>query len=225
MKFFLDTANLDEIRTFASTGLIDGVTTNPSLMAKAGRPVADIVKEICSLISGPISVEVTATDYNAMLKQAYHLAGLSDTIAIKVPLTMDGLKACHRLRQDHIMVNVTLCFSPAQALLAAKAGATFISPFIGRLDDIGQDGLELVHTIREIYDQYPEITTAILAASVRHPIHVVDAARFGADVVTLPAKVLEQLYRHPLTDIGLEKFLSDWRESGLELGEEACPSP
>lgn len=217
MKFFLDTTNLDEIRTFAKTGLIDGITTNPSLMAKAGRPVKDIVKEICELIAGPVSVEVTATTYDAMLKQAYQLAGLSDNIAIKVPLTMDGLKACHTLRKDHIMVNVTLCFSPAQALLAAKAGATFVSPFIGRLDDIGQDGLELIHTIREIYDQYPEITTAILAASVRHPVHVVDAARFGADIVTLPAKVLEQLYHHPLTDIGLEKFLKDWRASGLEL--------
>ena len=218
MKFFLDTANLDEIRKFAGTGIIDGVTTNPSLMAKAGRPVEDIVKEICELIPGPVSVEVTATDYDAMLKQGYKLAGLSDNIAIKVPLTMDGLKACNTFRKDHIMVNVTLCFSPAQALLAAKAGATFVSPFIGRLDDIGQDGLELIHTIREIYDQYPDITTAILAASIRHPIHVVDAARFGADVITLPVKVLEQMYQHPLTDIGLEKFLSDWRKSGLEIG-------
>ncbi len=218
MKFFLDTADIDEIRKYSDTGLVDGVTTNPSLMAKAGRPFQEIVAEICELVNGPVSVEVTATIYEEILQQANRLAELAENIVIKVPLTMDGLKACHTLSGSGIMVNVTLCFSPAQALLAAKSGATFVSPFVGRLDDIGHSGMELIHTIREIYDQYPDIHTAILAASIRSPEHVVDAARFGADVVTLPPKVLQQLYNHPLTTQGLEQFLSDWEKSGLELG-------
>lgn len=211
MKFFLDTANIDEIREAASLGLLDGVTTNPSLVAKEGRDFHEVLREICSLVNGPISAEVTAEDHPTMMDQAHELAKIHPNITIKVPLTRDGLKSCKKLREEDIQVNVTLCFSPTQALMAAKADATFISPFIGRLDDISQDGMELIQQIRAIYDNYG-FGTQILAASIRHPLHVVQSALAGADVATMPFKVILQLLKHPLTDIGQEKFLSDWNK-------------
>lgn len=217
MKFFLDTADVDELRELAETGMVDGVTTNPSLMAKSGRPVLDVLREICAVIEGPVSAEVTATDLDGMLEEGRRLADLAENIAVKVPLTWNGLKACRALSQSGIMVNVTLCFSANQALLAAKAGARFVSPFIGRLDDLGLGGMELIGEIREIYDNYDAITTEILAASIRHPLHVKEAARFGADVATLPPAVLRQLVHHPLTDKGLDAFLADWRKTGQSI--------
>ena len=211
MKFFIDTANIDEIRDAARLGILEGVTTNPSLVAKEGRKFEDVIAEICTIIDGPISAEVTAVDYDGMLAQAHPLAKIHKNVTIKVPLTQDGLRACKALRAEGIDVNVTLCFSPSQALLAAKCGATFISPFVGRLDDVSQDGIELIRQIRAIYDNYG-FTTQILAASIRHPMHVVDCALAGADVGTMPYKVMTQLYEHPLTDLGLKKFLADWEK-------------
>jgi transaldolase len=217
VKFFVDTADIGELRDLAETGMVDGVTTNPSLMAKSGRPVLDVLREICAFVEGPVSAEVTATDLDGMLEEGRRLADLAENIAVKVPLTWNGLKACRALSQSGTMVNVTLCFSANQALLAAKAGARFVSPFIGRLDDLGLDGIELIGEIREIYDNYAAITTEILAASIRHPLHVTQAARFGADVATLPPAVLRQLVHHPLTDKGLDAFLADWRKTGQSI--------
>jgi transaldolase len=214
MKFFIDTADLDEIAALAATGLVDGVTTNPSLISKHGARMVDRIADIAGLIDGPISAEVTAIDTEGMLAEGRALAKISGNIAVKVPLTEAGLAACKALSTEGTMVNVTLCFSAAQAILAAKAGATFVSPFVGRLDDIGQDGMALISEIVEIYRQYPGFKTEVLVASVRHPGHVVDAARLGADVVTVPPKTLSQLFRHPLTDKGLSAFLSDWDASG-----------
>ncbi|HEX4825960.1 MAG TPA: fructose-6-phosphate aldolase [Candidatus Polarisedimenticolaceae bacterium] len=209
MKFFIDTANLDEIREAARLGILDGVTTNPSLVAKEGRKFEDVIREITTIVDGPISAEVTALDYDGMMAQAAPLAKIHKNVTIKVPLTKEGLRACKALRAQGIHVNVTLCFSPSQALLAAKCDATFISPFVGRLDDISHEGMDLIRQIRAIYDNYG-YTTQILAASIRHPLHVVDSALAGADVGTMPFKVMMQLYEHPLTENGLKKFLEDW---------------
>lgn len=218
MKFFVDTADINEIQDLNETGLLDGVTTNPSLIAKSGRQFTEVIKDICAVVAGPVSAEVTATEANAMVEEGLKLREIADNVTIKVPLTWDGLKACHRLRQDNIMVNVTLCFNANQALLAAKAGATFISPFIGRLDDIGLDGMELIEEIREIYDNYPDtLETEILAASIRGPNHVKLSALAGADVATVPPKVLKDLVKHPLTDKGLEAFLADWKKTGQSI--------
>lgn len=217
MKFFVDSADAGEIRDLAATGLVDGVTTNPSLVAKTGRPFAETIAGICAAVPGPVSAEVAATDADGMVAEGRRLAAIAGNVAVKVPLTWDGLKACRRLRDSGIAVNVTLCFSPAQALLAAKAGASFISPFVGRLDDLGQDGMQLVADICAIYRQYPGIDTEVLVASVRGPRHVVDAARLGAHVATLPPAVLRQLAQHPLTDKGLAAFLADWRKTGQSI--------
>lgn len=216
MKFFADTAEISEIRELAQTGLLDGVTTNPTLVQKSGRNFHDVVKEITSVVSGPVSAEVVALDYDGMIREAEVLRKIADNIAVKVPLTPAGLKACKSLTGDGAMVNVTLCFSPAQALLAAKAGATFISPFVGRLDDVGFDGMELIADIRLIYDNY-DFPTQILVASVRSPMHVVDAAKVGADVMTAPPKIIWQLFKHPLTDVGIASFLKDWEETGQKI--------
>src|SRR4051812_2902439 len=212
MKFFIDTADVAEIRDLAATGLVDGVTTNPSLIAKSGRKFLDVVREICEIAPGPISAEVTATDHATMLKEGRLLAKLAKNVTVKVPLTPDGLKTCKALSNEGTMVNVTLCFSPAQAILAAKAGATFISPFVGRLDDIAEDGLVLLQSIIEIYQNY-SWKTEVLAASLRHPVHVIEAARMGADIATMPFKVFQQLLKHPLTDKGQEQFLTDWKKT------------
>ncbi len=208
MKFFIDTADIDEIRDAASLGILDGVTTNPSLIAKEGRDFHTVLKEIVSIVNGPISAEVTAIELEGMLDQAHTLAEIHPNIVIKLPLIAEGLRACKRLTDKGIKTNVTLCFSASQALLAAKAGATYVSPFIGRLDDISEDGMELIQSMRVIYDNYG-FETQILAASIRHPMHVVQAALAGADVATIPHKVIGQLVKHPLTDIGLAKFLAD----------------
>ena len=216
MKFFADTAEVAEIRELADTGLLDGVTTNPSLIHKSGRDFLEVVREIAGVVKGPVSAEVVALDYEGMMREAGVLRKIADNIAIKVPLTPDGLKACKALTGDGSMVNVTLCFSPAQALLAAKAGATFISPFVGRLDDIGQNGMELIADIRQIYDQY-DFGTEILVASVRHPMHIVEAAKMGADVMTAPPKIIWQLFKHPLTDSGIASFLKDWQATGQKI--------
>ena len=217
MKFFADTAEIAEIRELADTGLLDGVTTNPSLVHKADRDFLEVVREIAGVVSGPVSAEVVALDFEGMMREAEVLRKIADNIAIKVPLTPAGLKACKALTADGTMVNVTLCFSPAQALLAAKAGATFISPFIGRLDDVATDGMGLIADIRLIYDNY-DFPTQILAASVRHPMHVVEAAKLGADVMTAPPKIIWQLFKHPLTDAGIESFLADWQKTGQKIG-------
>lgn len=217
MKFFVDSADVDQIRELSETGLVDGVTTNPSLVAKTGRDFTEVVKEICSFVDGPVSAEVTATEHGGMVTEGRKLAEIAPNITIKVPLTWDGLKACRTLTDGGIKVNVTLCFSANQALLAAKAGATFISPFVGRLDDVGEDGIELIREIREIYDNYPDLDTQILAASLRHPQHVKQSALAGADVATIPPQVMRQLVNHPLTDKGLEKFLADWRATGQSI--------
>jgi transaldolase len=219
MKFFIDTANLDEIRELAATGLLDGVTTNPSLIAKSGRNMLDVIREICEVVPGDVSAEVTATDYQAMLHEGRRLAKVATNVVIKVPLTMDGLKACKTLRHEGIKVNVTLCFSPAQALLAAKAGATYISPFVGRLDDIGHDGMAMVADIVQIYRNFPKLETEVLVASVRNPGHVVTAAKLGAHVATVPPAVLKQMFAHPLTDKGLAAFLADWAKTGQSILE------
>lgn len=214
MKFFIDTANLDEIREATALGLIDGVTTNPSLVAKEGNvDFKQHIAAICEIVQGPVSAEVTSLDVDGMLREGREYARIAPNVVVKCPLTRDGLKATRQLTDEGTKVNVTLCFSAAQAILAAKAGAAFISPFIGRLDDIGQNGLELLADIVEIYGNYAW-GTEVLAASMRHPIHVVEAARMGADVATLPFKVIEQLIKHPLTDKGLDAFLADWKKSG-----------
>ena len=217
MKFFVDTADTDEIRDLAATGLVDGVTTNPSLVAKTGRKFLDVVKDICEMVPGPVSAEVTATDFETMLKEGQKLVKLAPNIAVKVPLTPDGLKTCKALSDDGHMVNVTLCFSPGQAILAAKAGASFISPFVGRLDDISTDGMNLIADICEIYNQYENFKTEVLVASIRGPMHLVEAARMGAHVSTMPPNVLRQLYKHPLTDAGLAAFLADWEKTGQSI--------
>jgi transaldolase len=209
MKFFIDTANIDEIREAAALGVLDGVTTNPSLVAKEGKDFHSRLREIVSVVNGPISAEVTSTVPDEMLEQAHELSQISPNIVIKLPVTREGLQVCRKLRNDEIRVNMTLCFSPAQALLAAKADATYISPFIGRLDDISNDGMELIRQIRVIYDNYG-YETQILAASIRHPMHIVESALAGADVATIPFSVITQLLKHPLTDIGQDKFLSDF---------------
>ena len=214
MKFFIDTANLDEIKEAVELGLIDGVTTNPSLVAKEGDvDFKEHIARICELVKGDVSAEVTALDTAGMLSEGRELAKIADNVVIKVPLTLDGLKACRTFREEGTKVNVTLCFSAAQALLAAKAGASYISPFIGRLDDIAQDGMVLIRDIVQIYDNYG-FATEVLAASIRHPMHIVDCALAGADVATIPFKVITQLVKHPLTDKGLEGFMSDWKKSG-----------
>ncbi|HEV7701589.1 MAG TPA: fructose-6-phosphate aldolase [Pyrinomonadaceae bacterium] len=214
MKFFIDTANLDEIREANELGLIDGVTTNPSLVAKEGDvDFKDHVAKICEIVEGDVSAEVTALDTEGMLKEGREYAKIAPNVVIKVPLTLDGLKACRTFRAEETKVNVTLCFSAAQALLAAKAGASYISPFIGRLDDVAEDGMQLIRNIVQIYDNYG-FATEVLAASIRHPMHIVDCALAGADVATIPFKVIQQLVKHPLTDKGLEGFLTDWKKSG-----------
>ena len=217
MKFFIDTADVAEIRDLAATGLVDGVTTNPSLIAKSGRKILDAIQEICAIVPGPVSAEVAATDFPTMLKEGHKLAKLAKNVTVKVPLTQDGLKTCKALSSEGTMVNVTLCFSAAQAILAAKAGASFISPFVGRLDDIGADGMTLIADICQIYKQYPAFKTEVLVTSVRHPIHVIDAAKMGAHVATLPPNVLRQMFSHPLTDKGLAAFLSDWQKTGQSI--------
>jgi transaldolase len=217
MKFFVDTADIAEIAELNDTGLLDGVTTNPSLVAKTGRDFVATVKEICRIVKGPVSAEVTATDHAGMLAEGRKLAGIATNIAVKVPLTMDGLKTCKALSDDGIMVNVTLCFSPAQAILAAKAGASFVSPFVGRLDDIGQDGMGLIADIVQIYNNYSDFSTEVLVASIRHPMHVIEAAKLGADVCTVPPAVLKALVKHPLTDKGLDAFLADWKKTGQSI--------
>ena len=217
MKFFVDTADTAEIKALAASGLLDGVTTNPSLIAKSGRKILDVVAEICALVEGPVSAEVAATDYDGMMREAAVLRKIAANVTVKLPLTPDGLRACKALTSDGVKTNVTLCFSAAQALLAAKAGATFVSPFVGRLDDIGQDGMELIADIMTIFNNYDALTTEVLVASIRHPIHVVQAAKMGAHVATLPPNVLRQMYQHPLTDKGLSAFLSDWQKTGQSI--------
>jgi transaldolase len=216
MKFFVDTAEINEIKELAETGLLDGVTTNPSLVAKSGREFKQVIAEICSVVSGPVSAEVTALDAENMIKEGHVLRKIAKNVAVKVPLTIDGLKACKALSSEGTMVNVTLCFSANQALLAAKAGATFISPFIGRLDDIHLEGLDLIREIRVIYDNY-DFSTEILGASIRSPNHVRECALIGADVVTAPPAVLRALAKHPLTDKGIDLFLADWKKTGQTI--------
>lgn len=216
MKFFADTADTDEIRELVSMGLIDGVTTNPSLIAKSGRDFKEVVKEICSIVEGPVSAEVTALELDGMISEGRHLAELAPNIAVKVPLTWEGLKACRALTQGGTMVNVTLCFNANQALLAARAGATFVSPFIGRLDDMGMDGMEVIEEIRSVFDNY-DFSTEILAASIRTVNHVKMSALAGADVATVPPATLKALVKHPLTDKGVETFLADWKKTGQTI--------
>ena len=216
MKFFVDTANIEEIENLIPTGLVDGVTTNPSLIAKQGEDMAKTIKAICSIVSGPVSAEVTATEFSKMLEEGEYLASLAKNVAVKVPLTVDGLKTCKALREKGTMVNVTLCFSAAQALLAAKSGATFISPFVGRLDDIGEKGMDLIDDIVVMYENYA-FDTEVLVASVRSKQHLIDAAVIGAHVSTLPPKVIYELYEHPLTDKGLKTFLDDWAKTGQSI--------
>lgn len=211
MKFFIDSANIGEIKEAASFGVLDGVTTNPSLVAKEGKEFRKLLEEICSIVDGPVSAEVVATDYNGMMKEGRDLASIHKNIVVKVPLIKDGLKAVKSLKEEGIRTNVTLCFSANQALLAAKAGAYFISPFVGRLDDVSHFGMDVIQQIVTIYRNY-SFDTQVLVASVRHPLHVIEAAMMGADICTIPFKVIDQLIKHPLTDIGLEKFLSDWKK-------------
>ena len=216
MELFIDTAEIDEIKSLNITGLIDGVTTNPSLIAKSGRNIIETIEEICNEVSGPVSAEVTATDFETMIKEGRKLSAIAQNVAIKVPLTFDGLRACKVFSDDGIMVNVTLCFNSAQAILAAKAGASFISPFIGRLDDIGSDGMNLISEITEIYDIHG-FETKVLAASIRSVQDIIDCAKFGADVATIPPKFLKAMYNHPLTDKGLADFLADWEKTGQSI--------
>lgn len=223
MKFFVDTADLADIRDLAATGLLDGVTTNPTLVAKAGRNFIDLIAEICEVVPGPVSAEVASTDFETMLKEGRHLARIAPNVTVKVPLTPAGLKTCRVLADEGTMVNVTLCFSAAQAILAAKAGAAFISPFVGRLDDIGQNGLGLIQEIVEIYNNYPAFTTEVLVASIRNPTHVVESARMGAHVATMPPSVIRQLANHPLTDKGLSQFVADWAKTGQDILSQPLP--
>ena len=213
MKFFIDTANIDEIIKANELGMVDGVTTNPSLVAKEGREFKGLIKEICGIVDGPVSAEVVSTDAEGMVKEARELAKLADNIVVKIPMLEEGLKAVKTLAREEINTNVTLCFSAIQALMAAKAGAAYISPFVGRLDDIGHIGMELVEEIITIYDNYG-FETEVIVASIRNPIHVLEAALMGADIATIPFKVIQQLTKHPLTDIGVEKFLADWKKQG-----------
>ncbi len=217
MKFFVDTADTAEIKSLAASGLLDGVTTNPSLVAKTGKKFTDIIREICAMVPGPVSAEVAATDYDGMMREAAVLREIAKNVTIKVPLIPDGLRACKHLTSEGTMVNVTLCFSAAQALLAAKAGATFVSPFVGRLDDIGESGMGLIADIMQIFNAYSAIKTEVLVASVRSPAHVVTAAKLGAHVATLPPAVLRSLFNHPLTDKGLAAFLADWSKTGQKI--------
>ena len=217
MKFFVDTADISEIRELAAAGVLDGVTTNPSLVAKTGRPIRDVIKEICQTIEGPVSAEVTAIDFDAMIAEGERLGDIAANVAVKVPSTWDGFRACRALNQLGVKVNVTLCFSANQALLAAKAGATFISPFVGRLDDLGLDGMEVIREIRTIYDNDKSFTTEILASSIRTPLHVKQAAIAGADIATVPPAILRNLAKHPLTDKGLVSFLADWEKTGQAI--------
>lgn len=217
MKFFVDTADIDDIKDLAGTGLLDGVTTNPSLIKKTGKDFIPLIEEICGVVSGPVSAEVAATDYETMLKEGRKLAGIAGNIAVKVPLTPAGLKVCKELSDDGTMVNVTLCFSAAQAILAAKAGAAFISPFVGRLDDLSQDGMDLIDDIVTIYDNYPDFDTEVLVASIRNPMHITESAKMGAHVATCPPDVIRKLYNHPLTDKGLDAFVKDWKETGQSI--------
>ncbi|MCB9983426.1 MAG: fructose-6-phosphate aldolase [Rhodospirillales bacterium] len=217
MKFFVDTGDIDEIKTLAATGMVDGVTTNPSLIAKSGRDFKEVIQQICSIVDGPVSAEVAATDYETMRKEAEVIRKWGDNIAVKVPLTEDGLRVCKELSDDGTLVNVTLCFSPAQAILAAKAGASFVSPFVGRLDDISQDGLQLISDIVRIYDNYPQFDTEVLVASIRNPLHIVESAKMGAHVMTAPPAVIRQLYKHPLTTSGLAAFVEDWKKTGQSI--------
>jgi transaldolase len=217
MKFFVDTADTAEIRSLAASGLLDGVTTNPSLVAKTGKKFLDVLADICATVSGPVSAEVAATDFDGMMAEARVVRSVAKNIAVKVPLTPDGLRACRRLTDDGAMVNVTLCFSAAQAILAAKAGATFVSPFVGRLDDIGESGMALIADIVQIYRNYPAFKTEVLVASVRSPMHVIEAGKIGAHVATLPPAVLRSLFSHPLTDKGLATFLADWAKTGQHI--------
>jgi transaldolase len=217
MKFFVDTADVSEIRSLAEAGLVDGVTTNPSLIAKSGRRMAEVIAEICDITPGPVSAEVTATDFEMMLAEARYLRGIARNVAVKVPLTEAGLRTCRALSTEGTQVNVTLCFTAAQALLAAKAGAAFISPFVGRLDDISTDGMALIADIVQIYRNYPHLKTEVLVASVRHPIHLVQSAKLGAHVATLPPQVIRQLLKHPLTESGLAAFLADWKKTGQSI--------
>jgi transaldolase len=217
MKFFVDTGDINEIKDLAATGLIDGVTTNPSLILKSGKSFIPLIEEICAVVSGPVSAEVASTDYDTMWKEADKLRQIADNVAVKVPLTPAGLKVCKRLSDEGTMVNVTLCFSAAQAILAAKAGAAFVSPFVGRLDDVGQDGLTLIQEIVGIYDNYPDFQTEVLVASIRNPMHIVESAKIGAHVATCPASVIKQLYNHPLTDKGLAAFVDDWKKTGQSI--------
>jgi transaldolase len=217
MKFFVDTADVSEIRDLAATGLVDGVTTNPSLIAKSGRNILDVIAEICDIVDGPISAEVAATDFETMLREGQKLAKIADNVTVKVPLTPDGLKTCRALSDAGTKVNVTLCFSAGQAILAAKAGASFISPFIGRLDDISSNGMGLIADIVQIYRNYDNFKTEVLVASIRSPSDVTEAAKLGAHVSTLPPSVLRQLFQHPLTDKGLQAFLKDWEATGQSI--------
>lgn len=217
MKFFVDTGDVNEIRELEATGLLDGVTTNPSLILKSGKPFIPLIEEICSIVKGPVSAEVASTDFETMMKEGEKLAAVAPNVAVKVPLTPAGLKVCKHLSDNGTLVNVTLCFSAAQAILAAKAGAAFISPFVGRLDDIGQEGMDLIADIVGIYSNYPNFQTEVLVASVRNPMHIVNAAKLGADVVTCPPSVIKQLYGHPLTDKGLAAFVEDWKKTGQSI--------
>ena len=217
MKFFVDTGDISEIEALNATGMVDGVTTNPSLIAKSGQDFKEVIQEICKIVDGPVSAEVAATDYETMSKEAEVIRKWGDNIAVKVPLTEAGLKVCKELSDDGTMVNVTLCFSPAQAILAAKAGASFVSPFVGRLDDISQDGLQLISDIVRIYDNYPQFDTEVLVASIRNPLHIVDSAKMGAHVMTSPPSVIRQLYKHPLTESGLAAFVKDWEATGQSI--------
>jgi transaldolase len=217
MKFFVDTGDVNDIRELEDTGLLDGVTTNPSLILKSGKPFIPLIEEICAIVKGPVSAEVASTDFETMMKEGEKIAAIAPNVAVKVPLTPAGLKVCKTLSDKGTMVNVTLCFSAAQAILAAKAGATFISPFVGRLDDIGQDGMDLIADIVGIYANYPEFQTEVLVASVRNPMHIVNAAKMGAHVMTCPPSVIKQLYNHPLTDKGLAAFVDDWKKTGQSI--------
>ncbi len=218
MKFFVDTADLSEIKDLAATGMLDGVTTNPSLVAKSGHSdFVSLIREIAAVVSGPVSAEVAATDYDTMLAEGQYLAKIARNVAVKVPLTPAGLKVCRALSKQGTMVNVTLCFSAAQAILAAKAGATFVSPFVGRLDDVGENGLNLISDICAIYAAQPDFTTEVLVASVRNPIHVVEAAKMGAHVATIPPATIRQMYNHPLTEKGLAQFVADWQKTGQKI--------